>query len=851
MPDRASEDAGEARVLGGRYRLRAPLGRGGHGEVWDADDLALGERVAIKWLLRSGPEPARVRSEIATLRMLRLPGVVRLLDEGMEGGRPFFVMERVAGAPFPGPPTDATAATAATFDLDDPLAAATVSLEHAAPVARARSAPGVAPPRAPRRSWAAIVEPTEALVDILARVHAAGIVHRDLKPENVLVRADGRPVVLDFGLALGRVERAGAAPDGRVVGTPAYLAPEQVRGDAVDARADLYALGVMLYEALTGALPHEASSVRALLLLRAMHAPAPVRERAPEVPEHVAALVDRLLAPWPDDRPRSAAEVRVALRGRAEPRRAGPALLRAAGPLTEEALRDLFAGPDRLFHLREDGARALWSRSGGEPARVAEELDTWVRAGIARWDGDRLVIERDTLDHLGASLQAALGPDGSIDHLGASPQAALGPDGSIEPGRLLHLIAAGDHAAVAETALALARDLAQQGRLGQAVAVLHEGVLSVRHAPPAAAAPAEARLLAAWVAVAFAERRPQALDRVLYELCRAVARASPDIARLEALVRAGLVVDGPSWQTRARAEADALHPFADPDLERWRQWVRVRAGLRASPEAAEAAVAEAAAWAERTGHPVARASVAGWLGLLRYEQGRFDESARWHAEAAAGEAWLPLRMASTLNEATSLLEAFRPEDARRRARAAGEMAARCRHPYFEARAAWVQRTAAFRMGQAGAPDRELVDASVALGAPDHLAAVCCTEAAVAYIAGDLPVARELVDRALEVWRRLDRRWLVIFARCFMAAIRGASLEDAEPLAALVAGCPVTGLGIQALGLLRRGCPSLPPFADDVLAPLCGAIPEHRWDERLDVLSVRESLAAARGDGLAR
>ncbi|WP_437510365.1 protein kinase domain-containing protein [Sorangium sp. So ce1099] len=834
MSDQASEDAGEAPVLGGRYRLRAPLGRGGHGEVWDADDLVLGERVAIKWLLRPGPESARVRSEIATLRMLRLPGVVRLLDEGTEGGRPFFVMERVAGAPFPGPLTAATAPTPATIDLDDPLAASTVSLEDAAPVARTRSAPRVAPPRASRRSWAAIAEPTEALLDILARVHAAGIVHRDLKPENVLVRADGRPVVLDFGLALGHVERVGVAPGGRIVGTPAYLAPEQVRGDAVEARADLYALGVMLYEALTGALPHEASSVQTLLLLRSTQAPAPVRGRAPEVPEHVAAIVDRLLAPWPDDRPRSAADVRVALRGRAEPLRARPALLRAPGPLTEEALRDLFAGPDRLFHLREDGARALWSRSGGEPARVAEEIDTWVRAGIARWDGDRLVIERDTLDHLGAS-----------------PQAALGPDAWSEPGRLLHLIAAGDHAAVAETALALARDLAQQGRLGHAVAVLHEGVLCVRHAPPEAAALAEARLLAAWVAVAFAERRPQALDRVLYELCRAIARASPDIARLEALMRAALAVDGPSWQTRARAEADALGPFADPDLERWRQWVRVRAGLRASPEAAEAVIAEATAWADRTGDRGARASVAGWLGLLRYEQGRFDESARWHAEAAAGEAWLPLRMASTLNEATSLLEAFRPEDARRRARAAGEMAARCRHPYFEARAEWVQRTAAFRMGQAGAPDRELVDASVALGAPDHLAAVCFTEAAVAYIAGDLPVAGELGDRALEVWRRLNHRWLVIFARCFMAAVRGASREEAEPLAGLVAGCPVTGFGIQALGLLRRGCPSLPPFADDVLAPLCTAIPEHRWDERLDVLSVRESLAAARGEGLAR
>src|SRR6185503_12369037 len=136
-----------------------------------------------------------------------------------------------------------------------------------------------------------------------------------------------------------------------------------------------------------------------------------------------------------------------------------------------------------------------------------------------------------------------------------------------------------------------------------------------------------------------------------YELCRARSRASPGIARLEGLVRAALVVDGPSWRVRARAGADALGAFDDPEIERWRQWVRVRASIRESPEAAEAALEEARAWAERTAHPVARASVAGWLGLVCYEQGRFEEAARWHAEAAEGEAWLPLRLASTLNEA--------------------------------------------------------------------------------------------------------------------------------------------------------------------------------------------------------
>ncbi|WP_437715828.1 serine/threonine-protein kinase [Sorangium sp. So ce448] len=856
----ASAELGSRIALAGRYRLRAALGRGAYGEVWEADDLVLGERVAIKWLLHAGPEPSRVRSEIATLRLLRLPGVARLLDEGMEEGRPFFVMERVDGTPFPGRsgihPSMATVRMSVhlseTVAGDVPeTVGASATLAAPGPVRQALA------PRLPRRSWLEIAPSTEALLEILARVHAASIVHRDLKPENVLVRADGRPVVLDFGIALGRASPAGAATDGQIAGTPAYMAPEQISGEGVeiDARADLYALGVMLYEALTGSLPHEASNIYSLMVLRTTTAPAPVRDRAPEVPPHVAALVDRLLAIAPEERPRSAAAALAALRGQSEGRGVGSALLGALGPgpIAEAALRELFVGPDRFFHLREDGARALWARSAGVPARVAAELDAWVRAGIARWDGDRIAIDRTTLDELGVGppIAATLAPGGPADALDGSEDgrrrgrrtlAETMPQG--EPGRLVHLVAAGEDALVAAEALALARRLAQEGRLGQATTALHEGLLAIRQGPLDLTASEEPRLLSLWVEVAFAERRPHALDRVLYEICRSVSRASPDVAHLEGLVRVALLVDSPSWRARARAQADALAAFDDPALERWRQWVRVRAGLRESPEAAEAAVAGTQVWAGRTAHPAARASVAGVLGLVRYEQGRFDEAARCHAEAAASEAWLPLQLAATLNEAGALLDALRPESALARARAAGEMAARCRHLYFEVRAAWIARTAAFRLGELQAPDRELVEASVQFSTA-LLAMVCFTEAAVAYRAGALEAAGELVDRALDASRRVERRWLVMFGRCLAAAVRGVSRDEAEELIQSACGCPITGLGIQALGLLRRGCPSLPPFPDDVLAPLCRDVPEDRWDARLDVLSVRESLAACR------
>ena len=268
----------EGLCVASRYRLLALLGRGGHGEVWAAEDLLLGGEVALKLLHDRPGEPPHVRREIATLRSLRLPGVVRLLDEGMDGERPFLVMERIYGAAFPG-----------------------------------RGLPRPCP-------FSAIRERTIEIADVLARIHAAGVVHRDLKPENILVDDAGRAFLVDFGLS-HRAPLGFDAAEGALLGTPLHAAPEQIRGEPVGPFTDLYALGVILYEALSGRLPHEARDFQELVELRLHERPAPLAAVAPGVPPDIAAVVDALLAIEPEDRPRSAEDLSRALRGR--PKRGG------------------------------------------------------------------------------------------------------------------------------------------------------------------------------------------------------------------------------------------------------------------------------------------------------------------------------------------------------------------------------------------------------------------------------------------------------------------------------------------------------------------------------------------------
>jgi len=889
VPRRFEEREGER--LADRYWLTSRIGTGGQGVVWDAEDGLTGERVAVKILRAFSPTcAARAQREIAVLRLLRLPGVVRLIDEGLQGDRPFLVTEYIAGRPFPGVSVPCT--------------------------------------------WAELEPVLIRLLETLARIHAVGIVHRDLKPDNVIVGPDKRPVVLDFGLSYtSTASRDRLTDTGQIVGTLSYMSPEQLQEEVATTRADLYAVGIMAFYALTGCVPHETRDMCAFVLARVRDLPPSFREVSPDVPFEAALVLDQLLATDPSERPRSAAEVVLRLRDRVVPSARTsdipPPLRRFVSRSTHahaalpdaRALEDVFSGPNRLLHLPEDAARVLFARTGGEPTRISRELDAWVCAGLARWNGERVAIDRDAIEALEAGLvvsthddaratnqplpsrqwetlawvalafphadvevlaRAMDAPRSDVEEtiealVGAGVLCRL-PGGKLSPtvwpaveeiwtaevrqrahrslaaalplgapGRLLHLLNGVDDdrrgaiEVTREVALA-AQNLAAEGHTTRATVLLTEGVRALRQNPHASVEDRRT-LFSTWVEIALAENTAVALDRVLYELCRPGAEDAA-LAHLSRLVRAALAMG--TWTERALTVANAVPPFEDPTLERLRQGVRVMGARRAALTVEDATLAEVVSWAEGAGDSLARARAANWLGRLRYRQGRFDEAARCHREAALGEVWPVMRLWALLFGASALLEAFRFEEAEATAREALDLSRHCRHALCAGRAEWILRSVAYRTGEldAGPVDMELCEASSLVGSSDLEALVCLTESAVARRAGDRALSRELAGRAYGVWRASQERvGSLLCAGLFVA--EGGHLPEPEVAALVEAAkvCPIPGVGLQALALLSEGGISLGlEGRRETVTSLCALVPEERRTQRMDVMSVEEAVS---------
>jgi serine/threonine protein kinase len=253
-----------------RYRLRRVIGGGGMAVVYSATDEALHRSVAVKLLADNfAADPALRKRFVREGRLaarLSHPGIVAVYDSGAEAGRPFIVMELVDGR-----------------TLADELAR------------RKRLPP----------HEAADIAATVAAA--LAHAHEAGLVHRDVKPANVLIGTGGEIKLADFGIAAATGDRTRFTEVGTVLGTASYLAPEQAAGAEAGPPADIYALGAMLYEMLTGAPPYPAASLAQLAEKRRLPVPPPSSVE-PDVPPWLDAIVLACLTPQPAARP-SAAEL--------------------------------------------------------------------------------------------------------------------------------------------------------------------------------------------------------------------------------------------------------------------------------------------------------------------------------------------------------------------------------------------------------------------------------------------------------------------------------------------------------------------------------------------------------------
>ena len=293
------------RTAYGRFRIDGTLGRGGMAVVYLAHDTVLGRPVAVKVLADHGMEDhsfrARFAREARIAAGLTHPNVVQVFDVGEEAGRPFIVMEYVEGE-----------------TLGDELR------------------------RERRLAPARVIDVARQCCAGLACAHAAGLVHRDIKPQNLLVTADGAVKIADFGVAHA-LDQTRLTLTGSIVGTARYLAPEQTVSTRVTGAADVYALGVVMYELLTGRPPHPGDSLPELVLAKRRESAKPPRALRPEIPAQLDAAVVSCLAAAPERRP-TAAGLAEALTDeptvvRSEPRRPAAAVRAEPGPRVFRARR--------------------------------------------------------------------------------------------------------------------------------------------------------------------------------------------------------------------------------------------------------------------------------------------------------------------------------------------------------------------------------------------------------------------------------------------------------------------------------------------------------------------------------
>ncbi|NJC99013.1 MAG: hypothetical protein C3F07_04225 [Anaerolineales bacterium] len=261
----------------GRYEIKAELGRGGMATVYQGYDPRFEREVAVKVLpselLHSDPQfRLRFEREAKIIAQLEHPSIVPVYDVGDEGGQPYFVMRYMNGG-----------------SLSERIKSKVMSIQEAVRIL-GQIAPG------------------------LDEAHAKGIVHRDLKPSNILFDSKGVPYISDFGIAKLSQAQGSSVTGSAIIGTPAYMAPEQASGETVDGRSDIYALGIILFEMLTGRQPYEADTPMAVAIKHITEPVPHILEANPKLPKEVDTIIQTAMAKNKEERYATAVEMVEALR---------------------------------------------------------------------------------------------------------------------------------------------------------------------------------------------------------------------------------------------------------------------------------------------------------------------------------------------------------------------------------------------------------------------------------------------------------------------------------------------------------------------------------------------------------
>ncbi len=351
----------------GKYELRRKLGKGGFGVVWEGWDPHLKRRVAIKVCTAEDIDlRKRFAREAEAAGPMDHPNVVRVHEFGYAGETPYLVQEFLDGEDL-----------SRRLERSDAPLSLEEKLRILAQVARG-----------------------------LEHAHGFGIVHRDVKPGNIRLLPDGRVKLLDFGIARLESSATRLTRTGTAIGTVAYMAPEQVERDSVSPQSDLFSLGVVAYELLSGARPFDAESMSRVFFRILNEHPRPLTDLDPEVPPIVASLVARCLAKQPEGRPRNASEVaqllEAALREQTDASFA-PSTMVAAAELAKVALP---SGPAGSKAGVEPSPQAGWQKWLGVAATIAAlsllglGLWVWNRAGERAKSAQQVEPDRSPVEIL-------------------------------------------------------------------------------------------------------------------------------------------------------------------------------------------------------------------------------------------------------------------------------------------------------------------------------------------------------------------------------------------------------------------------------------------------------------------